>query len=130
VFPRNSIGHRDLLAEYGFTCYRGLAPARRYEGTTARQVGKLVTYGLGTTAPPIVTPKTDEFGLVNVPASLCLFSFEGVARTLVKTVSTDPVVRQIKLGLERLRDERDGVFHIWFHPNNITSERDRDQIRK
>lgn len=129
VFPRNRVGHRDLLAEHGFTCYRGLAPDRWYDGHAARTAGKLATFAFGTTAPPIVTPEVDEYGLVNVPASMYLFEFEGVPRDAVRAVSGDPVVRQVELGLERLRDEGTGLLHLWLHPNNVTSERDLNRMR-
>lgn len=130
VFPRNRVGHRDLLAEYGFTCYRGVAPERWYDDTPAPRAGKLATYALGAWAPPIVTPRVDEYGLVDVPASMYLFGFEGAARDAVSTVGADPVVRQVELGLDRLREREDGVLHLWFHPNNLTTPRDRDRLRE
>ena len=130
VFPRNRVGHRDLLAEYGFSCYRGVAPERWYDDTPAPKAGKLATYALGATGPPVVTPRVDEYGLVDVPASMYLFGFEGAARDAVSAVAADPVVRQVELGLQRLGDREEGVLHLWFHPNNLTTPRDRDRLRE
>lgn len=130
VFPRNQVGHRDLLAEHGFTCYRGLAPDRWYDASPVRAAGKLATFALGATAPPLVTPTVDEYGLVNVPASMYLFEFEGGPRNAVAAVSRDPIVRQVELGLERLREDREGVFHLWLHPNNVTSARDMARMQE
>lgn len=130
VFPRNSVGHRDLLRDHGFSSYRGNAPDRWYDGGSLRRPGKLATYALGAAAPPIVEPTVDEYGLVNVPASLYLYAFDGAARDAIEAVTGDPVARQVRLGLERLRDRDRGVFHLWLHPNNVRSGRDRERLRR
>ncbi|MFB6240348.1 MAG: hypothetical protein ABEJ46_02080, partial [Gemmatimonadota bacterium] len=36
VFPRNNLGHREVLAEHGFDCYRGRAPDRWYDDSPLR----------------------------------------------------------------------------------------------
>lgn len=128
VFPRNDIGHRDLLADHGFTSYRGRAPDRWYERIPVKRLGKLATFTIGTAPPPIVEPFVDEYGLVNVPASMYLFTFEGPVRDAVEPVFGDPVVRQVELGLERLRTRNRGILHLWLHPNNVTTERDRTRM--
>ena len=128
VFPRNNVGHRSVLSEHGFKCYRGVNPGRWYDETSIRKFGKFVTFAVGTSGPPIVSPEIDEYGLVNIPASLYLFTFEGTAGNIVKTIRGDPVVRQVKLGLEKLVQKEHGVLHLWLHPNNITSEADRTRM--
>lgn len=131
VFPRNEIGYRELLAAHGFTCYRGRQPARWYEETDVPGLGaagKLATYAFGLSPPPIVEPTVDTDGVVDLPASLFLFSFEGMPRRAVEAVAGDPVVRQVEAGLAALEDEPEGVLHLWLHPNNITSERDRTRM--
>jgi hypothetical protein len=130
IFPRNHVGYRDLLAESGFTCYRGLAPDRWYDDTPVRKPGKFATYALGATAPPMVTPQVDEYGLVNVPASMYLYGFEGPPSDALSAVGTDPVVRQVDLGLERLLERDDGILHLWLHPNNLTTTADRNRMRE
>lgn len=117
VFPRNWVGHRDVLAEHGFTCYRGNR-ARWYDDALVRPAAKMANMGLQFSPPPVGQPTVDEHGLVDIPASLNLFSFEGLARSLIGPVVTDPIVRQAKLGIERAINE-DGVFHLWFHPNDV-----------
>ncbi|GAA0525072.1 Polysaccharide deacetylase [Halorubrum aquaticum] len=130
VFPRNKVGHRGLLAEYGFSCYRGRSPDRWYDTAPIRPLGKLATYALGASSPPIVDPRVDDYGLVNVPASMYLFTFEGFVRKALETVAGDPVARQVELGLERLKEEDRGVFHLWLHPNNVTTEQDRRRLER
>lgn len=130
VFPRNNIGHRGLLAKHGFRCYRGASPERWYNGKPLRQVGKLATFAFGTTPPPIVTPEIERDGIVNVPASLYLFTFDGSVRDAIEAVTGDPVLRQVELGLEKLRERKQGILHLWFHPNNITTTRDRHRLKQ
>jgi len=130
VFPRNNVGHRDLLYDHGFSSYRGHAPERWYDGTSFRRPGKLASYAFRAAAPPIVEPTIDEYGLVNVPASLYLYAFDGAARDAVEAISGDPVAGQVRLGLERLCDRNQGVFHLWLHPNNVQTDRDRERLRR
>jgi len=112
VFPRNSVGHRAVLSEYGFDCYRGAAP----ENPTPFR--KLREATVGEPSPRLVEPTIDEHGLVDVPASLYLFSFEGRPRRLLTTVFEDPVVQYARRGIDAAAQE-DGVFHMWLHPNNL-----------
>lgn len=127
VFPRNIVGHRAVLAERGFSCYRGVAPAGRFVTLPgARPLGKLVRATL--TPPRMVTPRIDEFGLIDIPASLFLFGFEGRARTVVESVWDDPILREARRGIDAAAGG-DGVFHLWLHPNDLTEERDIQRLR-
>lgn len=129
VFPRNNVGHREALAAYGIDCYRGVAP--HGDGLTSwnSRVGKLLRATVLRRPPPLVDPTIDSYGLVTIPASLHLFSFEGLPRSLVELVAGDPVVRQAKLGIDAAVEE-DGVFHLWLHPNSLTTTRDTERVRR
>ena len=126
VFPRNSVGHRDVLAAYGFSCYRGVQPDEE-RGRLFGPARKLAEATVGD-PPPLVTPTVDEYGLVNVPASLFLFGFEGLPRSIVEPVIGDPVVRQAKRGIDAAASSP-GLFHVWLHPNNLVAERDVERLR-
>lgn len=128
VFPRNKVGHRSVLAKHGFTSYRGTNPGRWYDNTTIRPLGKLATFTLGHPGPPIVTPEVDEYGLVNIPASLYLFSFNGQPKRVVEMISDDPIVRQVERGLKKLTQQDQGILHLWLHPNDIRSQEDRNRM--
>ncbi|WP_435361981.1 polysaccharide deacetylase family protein [Haloarchaeobius sp. DFWS5] len=124
VYPWNSVAHRDTLAATGFTCYRGQSPR------TLSPLQKVRSGTIGTLTPPLVRPEVDEFGLVNVPASQFLFEFEWPARGLVEPRLGDPVVARAKAGIDAAATaEDDAVFHMWLHPNNITSYRDVTRLR-
>jgi len=128
VFPRNVVGHRDTLAECGFSCYRGRAPTRRLdEFPGGRPLRKLAEATID--APPLVRPHRDEFGLVNVPASLYLFGFEGAGRSVAESAWEDPVVAGARRGIDAAA-RREGVFHMWLHPNNLVTPRDGRRMRK
>lgn len=127
VFPRNKIGHRDGLADYDFEVYRGPRPGKHEKSGIVRAAGKMARAAIVSESPPLVRPRVDRYGVINVPGSLFLFGFEGLARSLVEPVFGDPIVRQARLGIDAAT-KRDGVFHIWLHPNDIGSERDKQRL--
>ncbi|MGM0389807.1 MAG: polysaccharide deacetylase [Natrinema limicola] len=130
VFPRNVIGFRELLPQYGFKAYRGTSPNRWHDESIIYPLAKFVNYTLGDTAPPLVHPEVDEHGLVNVPASLDLFSFEGAARRFACSFGEDPVFRQAKMGIDAAAADQSGVFHMWLHPNNLVHDADFDRLQR
>jgi hypothetical protein len=115
VFPRNNVGHVDLLADYGFEVYRGRRPVARRSLPE-----KLKTVAVGDGRPPLVRPTVDD-GLVNLPASLFLYSFEGAPLRATKPLLGDPVVELVERGLDAAADE-EGVLHLWLHPNNLVDD--------
>lgn len=128
VFPRNGVAYRDVLADHGFTCYRGPRPQRAEGLPYARPVLKLLR---GTvTAPPVLEPRVDEYGLVNVPASMGLFGFEDGYRTVAEAVWDDPMVREAVRGIDRAAGRDSGVFHLWFHPNDLVERRDVRRVER
>jgi hypothetical protein len=76
-----------------------------------------------------VTPTVDEHGLVDVPASLYLFSLEGLAGTVSSAVRGDPVLRQARLGIDEAI-QSDEMFHLWLHPNNILGPGDAERLER
>ncbi len=115
VYPRNDVGHRDVLAEHGIVAYRGETPSP--EGVRAVIDGGLRGRSL------LVEPHVDEYGLVNVPASLFTFGFEGVARRTAERLWADPMVRLARRGIDEAA-AGDGLFHLWLHPNNLVDAAD------
>ncbi|MWV39247.1 polysaccharide deacetylase family protein [Natrialba sp. INN-245] len=120
VYPRNGVGHRDVLAEYGVRAYRGRSP-------TGDGVWGLLDSTIRDRSM-LVEPTIDEYGLVDVPASLFLFGFEGPARTVAESIWRDPMVVQVRRGIDEAV-RRDGVFHMWLHPNNLVGKQDDRRMR-
>lgn len=118
VFPRNSIGHRDVLADGPFTCYRSV-PSASQHGLLG-PIRKLSRATLGEQF--IVEPRIDEYGLVDVPQSLYLYGFEDPFSSMAEPFLGDPVLRMVRQGISQaVRD--DGLLHVSLHPNDITTER-------
>lgn len=128
VFPVNVVAHRETLADNGFTCYRGVNPIESTH-VVERQGRKIAGSILGRPAPPLVEPTVDEYGLVDVPASLYLFNFEGIYRRVVSLSGEDPIVRQAKAGIDRAVS-REGVFHMWLHPHNLRIPAHYERLRE
>jgi len=120
IYPRNDIGHRDVLAEHGITAYRGRSPTR--DGVRGVFDSTIRDRSM------LVEPTVDEHGLVNVPASMFLFGFEGRARTVAESIWEDPMVVLARRGIDEAA-RTDGLFHMWLHPNNLTHERDDRRMR-
>ncbi len=115
VFPRNAIGHLNVLSRNGFTSYRGVAPAW-FESLP----GPLVRFGrLADTFLPIGTPITQpEFDgtLTDIKASYFYRHRNGWAKMVPVSVQVTKAVRSIR------RAAREGaIFHMWTHPFNVAS---------
>ena len=127
VFPRNAVRHRSALGEHGFIAYRGDRSRPWPDVTGAGFARALVRYLAGAPPPPVVEPAVDEHGLVNVPSSMFLGGFTQTPWEIASAVHGDPAVRLAKLGVDGLR-ETDGVFHMWLHPNDLTTSEDFDRV--
>ncbi|WP_323170957.1 polysaccharide deacetylase family protein [Natrialba sp. PRR66] len=128
VFPVNRIRHRDTLEAHGFDCYRGTNQLRDSQSTLVRQLTKVSSAVVGKPTPPIVDPYVDEYGLVNVPASIYLFNFDAEYKKPFSAFGEDPVVRQVKFGVDRVAGT-DGVLHLWLHPHNLQTPAHYQRLR-
>ncbi|AGB39624.1 polysaccharide deacetylase family protein [Natronococcus occultus] len=129
VFPVNRVRHRDVLAEHGFECYRGVNRLHEDCGTVERQLTKVSSAVVGKPTPPIVEPEIDEHGLVNVPASVFLFNFGSEYEKPFSALGEDPVVRQVEAGIDEVADADDGVLHLWLHPHNLRTSSHHRRLR-
>jgi hypothetical protein len=118
IFPRNSVGHLDVLAEHGLSAFRGVTPAwhTRLPGPS-RHLARLVDSILPI-PPPVVTPKR-EGTMWDLPASYFYPHRDGWARAIPVGIS----IRKARRGLEKAAQQR-SIFHLWFHPFNLASDPD------
>lgn len=128
VFPRNRIGHRVVLADYGFDCYRGFRPETGRSVPGLRGLKLLLGGVTGVVAPPTVRPSVDDVGLVDIPASIFLGGFRGLPWDQLATLGADPAVRLTKRGIDRACD-RGELFHMWLHPHDLTADRYVTRVR-
>jgi hypothetical protein len=116
VYPRNGIGHLDLLAGAGVRVYRGpdtgwrsvahgWPPAARKFVTFADKILPL---------PPAPVHAQARGGLIDIPSSMQLPGRDGARRFIL------PAVNRAKLAMGLSRARRSGrTFHFWFHPCNF-----------
>jgi hypothetical protein len=118
VFPRNSIGHLDVLATNGFTSYRGVLP-RWHDRLTgpAKRVGRMLDNTLPVPTTTAMPQHTE--GLWNLPATCFYLHREGWARRIPIGMR----VQKANLGMRRAANDG-SLFHLWFHPFNLASDPD------
>lgn len=120
VFPVNEVAYRKLLLDCGYDCYRGRSPVAD-DGPRMRRARKAAHAVLGSGHPPLVTPDVDEYGLVNVPASMYLFDLAEPLESLVEPIHGDPVVERAKRGIDAAAEGGpNDTFHLWVHPHDLT----------
>jgi hypothetical protein len=116
VFPRNLVAYLAELRDAGFTCFRDVDELPfRFESNKLRSiVGVLADFaGL---SPRVVEPSLKE-GIVSIPGSLQI-RFAAGWRKYIPDASR---LRRLRKGLERVC-RNGGVFHVWFHPENLYHE--------
>lgn len=115
IYPRNQYGHEHVLAEEGFTSYRGPRPDER---AGASRVERRVR-GLAETVVPTrrsaVLPVA-EHGVWNLPATY-LHAVGDPRRYSVKLTQATRRLRQAVANRS--------LFHLWFHPHNVQHETDK-----
>lgn len=128
IFPRNNIRHLDIVKEYEFECIRTNPPVRFKH--PLYKFKKFTSYMLGLGNPPIVKPIENSHGLIEIPASINMYNFEGGARKFSNAIGKKPVLGQIENGLKRLcaTESTNAIFHIRLHPNDITTAQDRERL--
>ena len=116
AFPRNRIGHVDLLARHGFTSYRG-QDAQWYAHTGKRRwfhrAGHVFDMFCATTPAPVL-PVWHKEGIWEIPGSMLFTPSHGLRRILPARAR----VHRARKGLRRAADTRK-IFHLWFHPTDV-----------
>jgi hypothetical protein len=119
VFPRNSVAYIRELRDAGFMCYRDVDQLPiRFANTTLASLEMVWADFVGL-SPRMVEPAIKE-GIVSIPASLLIRYAAGWR----KYIPDSSRLRRLRKGLERVR-RNGGVFHVWFHPENLYAERPR-----
>lgn len=109
VFPRNSVGHLDVLAENGFAAFRGTVPAWFMRAPGPLRPWARLLDGLLPISPPVTSPRWHD-GLWDLPASYFYPHRDGWAKLIPPGLS----VHKPKLGLEKAANQN-ALFHLWFH---------------
>jgi hypothetical protein len=116
VFPRNLVAYLADLRDAGFTCFRDVdALPVRFASSTLTSVGSVLADFAGL-SPRMIEPSLKE-GMVSIPGSLLIRCAAGWR----KYIPDSSRLRRLRKGLERVR-RSGGVFHVWFHPENLYAE--------
>jgi peptidoglycan/xylan/chitin deacetylase (PgdA/CDA1 family) len=116
VFPRNAIGHLDLLARAGLRTFRGSDTGWvRLAPKLGSRAGKIVTFADKILPiPPAPARAARSGGLIDIPGSMLLPGRDGARRFIL------PAVSRAKLATGLAWAQRRGeTFHFWFHPCNF-----------
>lgn len=120
VFPRNQVGHLDVLRRSGLGAYRGADPphiAARVPGPI-RKVITVLDHVLGF-PPRSVRAEEVLPGLWNIPGNHFYLPREGAFRW----VPIGSRVLKAKRGIRRAI-KQGGLYHLWFHPFNLNADPD------
>ena len=116
VFPRNLVAYLSELRDAGFTCFRDVDELPvRFASNKLTSVGMVLADFAGL-SPRMIEPSLKE-GMVSIPGSL-LIRYAGGWRKYIPDSSR---LRRLRRGLDRVR-QNGGVFHVWFHPENLYAE--------
>ncbi|HZQ68199.1 MAG TPA: hypothetical protein VFA68_06750 [Terriglobales bacterium] len=116
VFPRNSVAYLRELRDAGFVCFRDTDELPfRFANRTLTSVGMIWADFIGL-CPRLVEPSFKE-GIVSIPGSL-MIRYEAGWRKYIPDASR---LRRLRKGLEKVQ-RNGGVFHVWFHPENLYAE--------
>jgi hypothetical protein len=120
VFPRNHVGHLDLLKSAGLRVFRstdeGLLRWAENHVPRARALLNIAEKALALPSP-VVRPLHHENGLVELGSSMLLLGRSGPRRV----VSPAAVRKKLVEGVRRAATEG-AIFHLWFHPSNFYDE--------
>lgn len=117
IFPRNKVGHLEILRKLGISAYRGedTPPTRNVHWIFLKPVN-FVKQVLGFPPQP-VRPEEVLPGLWNVPSNHIFIPRTGVRRILPRTSQA----RKAKQGIDQA--VRTGeLYHMWFHPWDLNRD--------
>ncbi len=117
VFPRNNVGHLEVLYKMGIKAYRGQDPLMR--GWGSGLFLRAVHYGhqlLGIPPLPVRAEETYP-GMWNIPGNHFFMPRVGIRRLIPMACQ----VRRVKAGINQAI-ERGDLYHFWFHPFNLNAK--------
>ena len=115
VYPRNTIGHLDVLADNGFTSYRGLRPGTFSDKSGPMRRAVRVVDKIWPLAGSVVLPQRDG-RLWNLPATNLYAPFDRARYVPFRSWVTQQVRRLDQASRHR------ALFHLWFHPHNLIDD--------
>lgn len=119
VYPRNSVGHVDALTAAGFTAFRGRAPVPFAGRPAPVRAALRAADRARPLAGSAVRPARHASGVWDVPQTFLLAPATRRAWLPVGVWARRPIARLRQAARER------SLFHLWFHPYNVTADQAR-----
>jgi peptidoglycan/xylan/chitin deacetylase (PgdA/CDA1 family) len=117
VYPRNAIAQIPRLAEHGFRCYRGGRASAPFAGRPGWQRQGLAAIDrVRPLRGSAVRPVRHQSGVWNVPQTYLFAPLTAGRRLPPALWSRRPVARLRQAVRHR------SLFHLWFHPYNVTGD--------
>jgi len=122
AFPRNIVGHLDVLREYGFSCYRGPEPELWIFGHLPVAIRRLANLWrvIAASQPPVGLPEESVSGLWMIPASMIYFPMHELRRYIPARARSRRAIKGLDAAVRQKR-----IFHLWLHPTNLAEEMER-----
>lgn len=121
VFPYNSVAHTDVLASQKFVCYRGV-DNRWYKKWRFMppyiKIALNAIEELFAATPACVVPRRMGQGIIEIPGSTPYLPRD----SFLRFVPVRAKVHRAHKGIDKAIAEGK-IFHLWFHPFNIASDR-------
>lgn len=118
VYPRNSIGHLDVLARSGFTAFRGPTPVRFAGSPPWRRRLLSLLDRVRPLAATAVYPAWRN-RLIDVPQTYLFDPGSRLARRLGPRLWPLLVRRRLRHAVRT-----GSLFHLWFHTHNLAADRE------
>ena len=119
VFPRNSVGHLDVLAKYGLIAYRGRNPASFARFSKPSRILLSILNRFRLLSASAVLPEYKN-GLWNLPATY----FYSPSTYRWRFMPFDVTGQIVKRQLERAVRQKT-LVHLWFHSHNLPLDDDK-----
>ncbi len=119
VFPRNQVGHLEVLRDHGIRAYRGADPSRFRKGKGVLvKTFNFLDQLLGL-PPQAVYAEQPIPGLWNIPGNHFFMARNGIRKMI-------PMTSRVFKGKQGIRQaiQTGGVYHLWFHPFNLNADSD------
>jgi len=117
VFPRNQVGHLDVLKRFGFRSYRGPEPPLIRTENRALQRAVHFLDQLLALRPRAVRAEETLPGLWNLPGNHFFIARDGMRKMI-------PMASRVLKGKRGIAQavETGGLYHLWFHPFNLNED--------
>ena len=120
VFPRNQIGHLEILRMFGISSFRGVAdplPGGKVRSLLMKPYNFLNQF-LGL-APRFIQPEEVLPGLWNLPGNHFFMPRRGIRRILPRASQA----RKAKQGINQAV-KTGSLYHMWCHPSDLQTDSD------